>query len=691
VWTVDIDVGGTLTDGLFTSADRIASVKVDTTPHDLTVCLFDCLAQGAEQLHFPDTAAFLENVDLIRWSTTITSNVLAELRGPRIGLLVSQGHERDLYRPEVNAQSASDTPNAGPADSVLNRLLFPRDILGLNGSVDETTVMNAARALLETGVRRICISFKDSHRHPEREIAVKRVIDDQYPDHFLGSVPVLAGSDISKSADDRTRTYCAVINAYTHGALAATLFKAEDDLRDSAHYTGSFLVSHINGGVAGIAKTRALDTIESGPVLGIIGSAYLAKAQNLKDVIAMDVGGTTAKISVLAGGEPIYRKPSDLFGIPVELSLPYLRSIALGGGSIVKPLVGAKARQEKVQPSIQLGPESMGSYPGPACYGLGGDQATLTDAFVTAGLINPDYFLGGAKQIDRELARKAIEEIVARPLNLSVDETCKAILDRAFSLVAGVIAASQAELQQDLSKHVLFAYGGNGGLFACGVAEKAGLKQLRMFALGPVFSAFGSSVSDISHVYERALPDPSISDTAVSRVRAMLDEMKAESAQDLLGEGIRPEGLAYALEFEVSGQGRHSIPVPFDESSLASPQQLESTLRKNMGNHSGPLSLDLFRLRVKKPMSKPRLVERSLQGPDSSQAHVGERTVGWGSRSGKAQIYRWEKLQPGNRVEGCAILEGVSTTYFVPEGWTLVVDAFGNASLDRAAASAKTN
>jgi N-methylhydantoinase A/oxoprolinase/acetone carboxylase beta subunit len=690
VWTVDIDVGGTLTDGLFTSADRVASVKVDTTPHDLTVCLFDCLAQGAEQLHFPDTAAFLENVDLIRWSTTITSNVLAELRGPRIGLLVSQGHERDLYGPASPNQPRGDSENVAPPDSVLNRLLFPRDILGLNGSVDETTVMNAARALLETGVRRICISFKDSHRHPDREIAVKRVIDDQYPDHFLGSVPALAGSDISKSADDRTRTYCAVINAYTHGALAATLFKAEDDLRDSAHYTGSFLVSHINGGVAGIAKTRALDTIESGPVLGILGSAYLAKAQNLKEVIAMDIGGTTAKISVLAGGEPIYRKPSDLFGIPVELSLPYLRSIALGGGSIVKPLVGAPGQQE-AQPSIQLGPESMGSYPGPACYGLGGDQPTLTDAFVIAGLINPDYFLGGTKQIDRELARKAIDEIVARPLNLSVDETCKAILDRAFSLVAGVIAASQAELQQDLSQHVLFAYGGNGGLFACGVAEKAGLKKIRIFALGPVFSAFGSSVSDISHVYERALPDPAISDATVSRVRAMLDEMKAESAQDLLGEGIRPEGLAYALEFEVSGQGRHSVPVPFDESSLASPQKLEAALRKNMVNHSGPLSLDLFRLRVKKPMSKPRLVERPLQGADSSHARVGERPVGWGSRSGKAQIYRWEQLQPGNHVEGCAILEGVSTTYFVPEGWDLTVDAFGNANLDRAAASAQTN
>ena len=339
---------------------------------------------------------------------------------------------------------------------------------------------------------------EDSHRHPERELSWKRTIDQQYPDHFLGSVPVLAGSDISKSSDDRTRAFCAVINAYTHGALAATLFKAEDDLRETSRYAGTFLVSHINGGVAGIAKTRAIDTLESGPVLGILGSANQAKARGLKDVIAMDVGGTTAKISVLAGGEPMYRKPSDLFGIPVELSLPYLRSIALGGGSVIKPRDDGKK-------GVQLGPESMGSYPGPVCYDLGGDQATLTDAFVTAGLINPDYFLGGTKPIHLDLAREAIDKSVAQPLQLSTEDACKAVIDRAFEMVAEVIGVAQKEIGRDLSKHTLFAYGGNGGLFACGVADKAGLKSIQMFSLGPVFSAFGSSVSDISHVYERAL------------------------------------------------------------------------------------------------------------------------------------------------------------------------------------------
>lgn len=660
MWTVDIDVGGTLTDGLFSDRARIVSVKVDTTPHDLTVCLFDCLGQAAAKLDFPDTTAFLEQVDLIRWSTTITSNVLAELRGPRIGLLVTESHEKNLY-------------GSSEQSSALHKLLMSGDVIGVNGSATEATIMNAARFLLERGVRRICINLQGAHRHPEREIAWKRVIEQQYPDHFLGSVPVLAGGDISKNADDFTRATCAVINAYTHGALAATLFKAEDDLRQNSQYTGTFLVSHINGGVAGIAKTKAIDTLESGPVLGILASAYLAKVYKPKGVVAMDIGGTTAKISILSDGEPIYRKPSDLIGIPVELSLPYLRSIALGGGSVVKPVGGSK--------SVQLGPESMGSYPGPSCYGLGGDQPTITDAFVVAGLINPDYFLGGSKVIDRALARKALEEQVARPLTLSVQGACQIVIGRAFEMVAEMIANARTELEQDLSEHVLYAYGGNGGLFACDVAARAGLKTAYVFSLGPVFSAFGSSVSDISHVYERAVLKSDVSDESVAELRRMLEEMKGEATQDLLGEGIRPENLSYMVEFEIVGGNRHAVPVGVPESALGSARELHQAIGKAADLAQGTISIELFRLRVRKEMAKPQIAEQLSQGADSSHARIGRRQVLWGSRSGEAEVYRWEVLRPGNRVEGCAVLEGASTTYFIPDGWTMTIDRYGNGKL----------
>lgn len=668
MWTADIDVGGTLTDGLFASGDRLVSVKVDTTPHDLTVCLFDCLAQAATKLEFADVNSFLEEVELIRWSTTITSNVLAELRGPRVGLLISRGHERDLYG---DGRSA-----------VLGKFLNERDVIGIDGASTETEIMNAARSLLETGVRRICISLKGAQQNPERELAFKKIIDQQYPDHFLGSVPVLAGSDISQSSDDRTRTYCALINAYTHGALAATLFKAEDELRVASKYTGAFLVSHINGGVAGIAKTKAIDTIESGPVLGILGSAHLAKTYGLKEVVAVDVGGTTAKISVLRNGEPLFRKPSDLFGNAIEVSLPFLRSTALGGGSVVKPVAGGTAA------AVQLGPESMGSFPGPACYGLSGDQATLTDAFVAAGLINPEYFLGGSKAIDLALARETIENLVARPLHISLDAACELIIDHAFAAVAKMIADVQKELGADLSEHTLFAYGGNGGLFGAGVAETAGIKRVQLFSLGPVFSAFGSAVSDICHVYERPLAEAgAITDLGLARVRGAFAEMKAECAKDLLGEGIRPDGLKYAIEFDIAGNGGGE-PVSCAVEAFGSDAKLKVALASILSPGGaaaggGLVGLELIRLRAKKPMQKPKISERGRSGSDSTSARVGARKISWGSRGGDARIYRWESLQPGNCIAGCAVIEGENTTYLVPEGWSLEVDGFGNGLLTR--------
>jgi N-methylhydantoinase A len=666
VLTVDIDVGGTLTDGIFTRGEAVVCVKVDTTAHDLTVCLFDCLSSGATQLGYEDLDSLLEEVELIRWSTTITSNVLAEQRGPRLGLILCRGHETDLYG------ETSPSP-------LLGRLVSSENVIGIEPDTSENEIMNAARSLLEGGVRRICVSLKGANREPNGEIHIKKIIEQQYPDHFLGAVPVLTGSDISRGADDVTRTYCALINAYTHGALAATLFKAEDELREEHRYYGSFLVSHINGGVSGIAKAKAIDTMESGPILGVHGSSHMAKMLGIPQVVALDVGGTTAKVSVLEDGDPIYKKPSDLFGIPLGISLPYLRSIALGGGSCVRPA------PESGNHTVTLGPESMGSYPGPMCYGLGGDQATLTDAFVAGGLINPEYFLGGTKQIDLELARKAVQENVATPLGISVDDACRTIIHAAFQSVAETISHASNELSKNFADHTLFAYGGNGGLFACGVAEKCGLNQVYFFDYGPVFSAFGSSVADLSHVYERPLFLSRIDDGELDRVRRAIEEMKKEGNQDLLGEGIQPKGIAYAIELDVALSAERNVrTIACPESFLQSPHELLEHLADSLhisSHEEAQFSIELARLRLKKSMPKHAFPKRPERGSDANHARKGTRTVAWGSKNGEAQLYHWEALHPGNCVEGCAVLEGMNTTSFVPDGWMLEMDRFGNASV----------
>jgi N-methylhydantoinase A len=648
VYSVDIDVGGTLTDGIFSDHGKVVCAKVDSTPHDLTVCLFDCLTQGANQLGFADLSIFLEQVELLRWSTTITSNVLAEGRGPKIGLIVSRGHERDLY----GAQTSSP---------VLNKVVSEFNVTGIDSS-GEAEVLRAVRSLLESGVRRICISLKGALANPEPELRIKRLIEEQYPDHFLGSVPVLAGSDICKNTDDMTRTYYALINAYTHSALAATLFKAEDELRYAQGYQRAFLVSHINGGVAGVSKTRAIDTMESGPILGIYGASYLSKIYGLKNVIALDVGGTTAKVGVIRDGEPVYTESSDLFGIPVRTRLPYLRSIALGGGSVVS-LSGNE---------IRLGPESMGSFPGPVCYGLGGEKTTLTDAFVAAGLIDPEFFLGGTKQLDGEQARETVDSGVACPLGISNEEACRRIVDRAYGMVGDMIDDARRDLQLDLPDHALFAYGGNGGLFACGVAERVGIDRVYLFRLGPVFSAFGSSVSDLFHVYERSFHLPLRAETDVAGLDRAIEEMRATGMRDLKAEGIAVDDAECSLELEFShGQTAKSETLRF--ASLEELQRLAG----------GESSLELVRLAVRKKIARPALVERSLTAADASHARTGERALAYGSGNCRARVYRWESLVPGNQVNGGALLVSENSTYFVPEGWVLTIDRYGNGLVSR--------
>jgi N-methylhydantoinase A len=655
VYSVDIDVGGTLTDGIFSDGERLVCAKVDTTAHDLTICLFDCLSQGAKQLGFADLSSFLEQVELLRWSTTITSNVLAERRGPKIGLIVSHGNEQDLY-------------GKAPVSPIVNDVVAGNNIIGFENP-DGIEILNTVRSLLEAGVRRICISLRNGLENRQQEQHIKQIIDEQYPDHYLGSVPVLAGSDISQSADDMTRTYCAVLNAYTHSALAATLFKAEDELRYTHGFSQPFLISHINGGVAGVSKTKAIDTMESGPVAGLYGAGHLAKAYGLKRVIALDVGGTTAKVGILYDGEPVYSEVSDLFGIPLRLSLPYLRSIALGGGSVVS-LQGDQ---------VGLGPESMGSFPGPICYALGGDKPTLTDVFVTAGLIDPQYFLGGAKTLDLAAAREAIETQVARSQGKPLDEACRAIVDRAYDMVGNMFATASRELKRDLSDHVLFAYGGNGGLVAAGVAQRAGLEELYLFGLGPVFSAFGSSVSDISHVYERSLPWTFGEEGDVARLNQVIEEMRNTGIRDLLGEGIPAEGAECAVELEVSqGDGRQ-VTVRCPRQRFASVVDLGQAVGADL--RAGGSRVEVVRVRIKKAITKPTARPQTLGPREPDAAFLSKRPVSYGGSSGEAKIYKWELLCPGNQIEGCSILESENSTYFVPHGWSGEIDRYGNLRL----------
>jgi N-methylhydantoinase A/oxoprolinase/acetone carboxylase beta subunit len=451
VYNIDIDTGGTMTDGL-------VSLKVETTPHDVTIAFVNVLEEARAALGLPDLRALLDQVEVIRWSSTITSNVLAQRVGPKLGLLVTQGHEQDLYDEKASA-------------AVIGTLVQAEDISGIAADADEATVRAAIKSLLDKGIRRINVSLAGAFPDNEAEQRIVEMIGADYPDHFLGSLPALAGSEVVLRPDDATRTIASLINAYVHPALATTLYRAEEICREQHGWQGNVLIGHINGGVARIGKTKAFDTIESGPLFGTYACAAAAQRAGDAKVIAIDVGGTTAKVSAVQDGRVVTMAAGDLFDIPVQIEMPLLRSTALGGGSVARVVDGA----------VTLGPDSMGAAPGPACYGLGGRNATVTDAFVVSGFLSPTAFLGGRRTLDVERARAALDKHVGRALGADPEAAARAVVEAAWDVVAGLAREAAQEAGWDAADCTVYAYGGNGPLFVTAVADRLGAHDARFF------------------------------------------------------------------------------------------------------------------------------------------------------------------------------------------------------------------
>ncbi|NMG17178.1 hydantoinase/oxoprolinase family protein [Aromatoleum bremense] len=657
MYTVDIDTGGTMTDALVSDGEQRHAIKVDTTPHDYTVSFIGCLSEASKRLGYPNTEAFLAKVGMIRWSSTITTNVLGERRGSKVGLLVTEGHEETLY---------------GTAKSpVVGELIDECNVIGLPPSPTAVDILEGVKQLLEGGVRRICVCLANSFPDNGAEREIKAVIEDQYPDHIIGAVPVLLGSEMATLRHDQTRVHYSLMNAYTHTQLATSLFKAEDVLRDEHNWTGPLLIGNTNGGVARIGKTKSVDTIESGPVFGTFGGAYMARLYGLKNVVCFDVGGTTTKASIIRDGQPMFQRGGELMEVPVQSSFAMLRSAVVGGGSIAR----VKDR------SVVLGPESMGAAPGPACYGLGGNEATLTDALLVLGYLDPCNFLGGRRQLKVDLARAAIERMVAKPMGVSPEVAALLIRDEAVAMMAELLQATLAEAKLSASEAALFCFGGNGPMFAAFVAEKLQMPVAYTFNLGPVFSAFGSAISDVVHVYERGVDllwDAAVRDNLLP----ILSGLQTQAERDLRGESFDPAKAVYTWEIDF-GATEADVSTVRVELSQSEAKNVFDALSKAVSAAS------VSRL----PLLGVRLSSRFVVGSHGMKKRAdrvaikapGEREMRFnGAAESASPVYSWESMNVGDVAEGPAVINGSTLTCPVPPGWKLRVDDYGNAEMTRA-------
>ncbi|WP_311172082.1 hydantoinase/oxoprolinase family protein [Halobellus ordinarius] len=665
---VSVDTGGTFTDGYVSYPGGSTTVKVPTTDHDLTVCFRNCIDKAADKLEKP-TEEFLVDTDVIRFSTTIGTNTIIERSGPKIGLIVTGGNEDDLFRAEDGDGEliASDDLVVGVEERT-----------SANGEVIEPVnadeVQSAAKTLMNRGAKLLLISFANSYHDETNEERARTVIETEYPPHYLGPNQVLTANEVSSRPGYRTRTYTALVNAYVHRPMARSLYKAEDDARNSG-YSNPLLIGQSTGGVAGVSKTVALHTYNSGPVAGVLGADAFRKLYDLDSVMSADMGGTSIDLGTIVDGELDRNLLPEVAGLPVHVPMIDVHTAGAGGGSIASVRDG----------ELSVGPESAGAEPGPACYDLGGFDPTTTDADVALGYIDPDYFLGGDQQLNAERAEEAIERQVADALDVSVAEAALQIRERVDQNIADSIESQLAERGEDPEDVTLIAYGGAGPTHCCTFAEKAGLSRVITAPAAAEFSAFGGATLDVEHRYSEAFGEtitgdaPSIDTRAFDRT---VEQLEAEAIQDMAGEGFDEEDVQLQTSILARrGSEVREVTLP---SRLRGTDDLDPVIEAFDADAEEEIDLDTVVLTAVGPVATETLEPQALEGEDPSDARKGSREAYWPVDGWEETgVYQREDLRPGNVVEGRALIEATDTTYVVPSAWTYRIDEYGNGIIER--------
>jgi N-methylhydantoinase A/acetophenone carboxylase len=706
--TIDVDVGGTFTDALVTLDGRVAKAKASTTSYNLAVGFMRALETAAAELG-SDLPSLLAATEMVRYSTTIALNRLLERKGPRLGLLTTAGFEDTIFVGR-GGQWADGLPvrerrNVARAQRPLP--LIPRDLtVGVRERVDamgrvlapldEVDVAAKVQELIARGARGLVVSLLWSHLYPEHERRVRAIVRERYPGSYLGSMPVVLSSEVLPRRDEYARTMTTILDAYLQQAMREELAATRDELVRCG-YAGPIMMIHASGGMAEVRKTSAVETCNGGPVAGLLGAAFVGRELGEDNLILADMGGTSFDMGIVEGGRPAGHRARPLIDRwQVGIAMLETRSIGAGGGSL--------ARLDKASGRVEVGPESAGSMPGPAAYDLGGEEPTVTDADVVLGYLNPETFHGGRLRLSVARARAAIEQHLARPLGLPVEQAAM-LVRRVVDAKAGHALYKETALRgHDPRAFALVACGGAGPTHACGLGEFAEVARVLTLPFSAVFCAFGSAHMDIEQVYEQSrrlqLLAPGgkewLADFAL--FNATVEQLQARATADLVAEGLPAGDAVFSLELDGKFGGQLNSKRFYSPTlRLGSREDAEAVYRAfaaDYGRAYSPLSLfpaggvELHHFVLHARLLRPRvgLPHRPLGGevPPPSAARP-SRPVYWHDLHDfvPTPIFDAAALEPGNRLAGPAVLEAPDTTTVIPPGWCYRVHETGAGIITR--------
>ncbi|MDT8857818.1 hydantoinase/oxoprolinase family protein [Paracoccaceae bacterium Fryx2] len=677
---IGVDTGGTHTDIVLLDRETggFSTLKVPTTPEDLSIGILN----GVRRI-LVETGNDTSGRDIaFHYGTTLVTNIIVEEQDMPIGLLTTGG-----FRDVLAIGRAVRKPNIYDIHWRPQRPLVPRALrrgvperITHKGEVvtplDEAAARAEMRVLRDRKVVAVAVCLLNAYANPAHERRLAEIAAEELP-----GVPVTLSSDVAREFREYERTSTTVLNAFVLAPMIAHLDGLADRLRGDGVRRTPFIMRG-NGGIMSfdLAKTLPAAVTHSGPVAGIVGGNALARATGITDAITFDMGGTSSDVALISASVPFSTTRGKLAGYPVLLPMLDLVTIGAGGGSIAWIDGGG---------GLKVGPRSAGSVPGPACYGQGGENPTVTDANLLCGRLNGDFFLNGDRVLRRDLAEMAMRDKIAAPLGLSVNEAALGVLAIAEGHMVNAIKLVSVQRGIDPRDHTLIGFGGAGPLHAVSLAEAIGMRRVLIPAAPGNVSASGLLSAEVRHdiVRTRVHPlDGADADTLDAGFAALVDE--AAAALAVQGIGDADLQILRAVDLRYRGQAYElTLPLPagpVDAATLAGlAARFHSEHARVYGYALKHHAVEIVNLRVTGSSQPPDLPWPAQPGTAAAPAPVDHRQVLHGSPGTATSwpVYRFTEIGAGACIAGPAIVEYPGSTCVILPGWTATWDAWRHAHI----------
>jgi N-methylhydantoinase A len=669
------DIGGTFTDiAVFDDrSGKLSFGKALSTPQRLVEGINAGVAKAGSD--YKSAGLFLHG-------STVAINTILERKGARTALLITDGF-RDIY--EIGRINRPDAYNLffqkhEPLVERALRFEVKERVLSdgeIETPLDEEEIVAFGRKLDGLGIEATAILFLNCYAKHEHEARAKAILERNHPKMFVS-----ASHELSEEYREFERCSTVVSNAYIGPIVRRYIGEIDDHIRNEGFH-GSFLIVQSTGGLyeAEQAKSHCVQMLESGPAAGVIGTQALCHALGLKNAIAFDMGGTTAKAGVIYNGEALTTGTALIGGydkaLPVQIAMMDIFEVGTGGGSIARVEEGG----------LRVGPQSAGAAPGPACYGLGGTEPTVTDANLLLGRLGADRFLGGEMRLDVAAAERALDERVAKPLKMNATAAADGILRIAVTAMSYAVKGVTTERGLDAGDFALVAYGGAGPLHAVEVAREIGIRTVIIPMAPGVFSAFGMLYSDLRYDFVRTW-FTRLEDAPFDAIEAVYRDLERQGRDAIAATSIKPQKIVVkrAADMRYVGQ-EHAVTVDLPlqvfarQDRAAIKRHFDEMHEQRYGTSAPDERAEIVSLRatvtglMRKP--PPEKMKRGTSAP-AKAAFTGKRPVYVGGKFRPTPTYARAALTAGNRITGPALIEEHASTTVLLPGDRLEVDSQGN-------------